>query len=291
MLSTARIEQTTAQIIRTTRQIHDNGLDAVDATLRVEQRIMVDAVESQVRLYKLETMMAKVLLETSFGQFVKEQTIQVIDSVRHSSVWILEPALRYLSQDPGHKTIESQYMSTQTFRLITLVQGVVNRSACPLDPKLWLPKLCLKLPVMPCACLSSEQVLRSVLGMLLQLQAPAMEMEFMDAAILGLSQKLWSVGMYSEAAAWELLVCDLLRRLLDEHNRWLVMPQLACSLEGLSSYYKTLGQPEDALRATGQALQVWGLLSNCASSPHVHVYPSLFFEDSLPLPDPLEAIQ
>ncbi|KAF7305751.1 hypothetical protein HMN09_00728700 [Mycena chlorophos] len=83
-LSTVRIEQTAAHIEQTTRQVQDNALDTLDATLRVEQRIMVDGVESQIKLYKLETMMAKVLLETSFGQCVLERTVQVFSSVQPS---------------------------------------------------------------------------------------------------------------------------------------------------------------------------------------------------------------
>nr|GAT55696.1 predicted protein [Mycena chlorophos] len=89
-----------------------------------------------------------------------------------------------------------------------------------------------------------------------------MEMEFMDTAIWGLSEKLKKVKMYSEAAAWELLICDLLRRLLDEHNRSVVMPRLAWALEGLSTNYSSLGQNEDALRVGKQAVEFWRLLHN-----------------------------
>ncbi|KAF7305761.1 Tetratricopeptide repeat family [Mycena chlorophos] len=241
--SAARVEQTTAQIVHTTKETQHAALDGIDATLRVEQRIIVDGVESQVKMRKLETMMAKVLLETSFGQSVMERTIRVISS------------------DQGHVTIESQYVSTQTLRLIPLVQRVVSGGAYPLDPTLWMPNLGL----LGTGPISIEHVLHSILGALLQLNAPAMEMDVMNDAVIRLGFKLRSVGMYSEAVAWELLVCDLLRRLLDEQNRSVVMPRLARALRRLSLSYKALGQTEDALRASGQAIEFWRLLSDGAS--------------------------
>nr|GAT44953.1 tetratricopeptide repeat family [Mycena chlorophos] len=241
--SAIRVEQTTAQMVRTTRETQHAALDGIDATLRVEQRIIIDGVESQVKMRKLETMMAKVLLETSFGQSVMERTIQVISS------------------DQGHVTIESQYVSTQTLRLIPLVQRVVSGGAYPLDPTLWMPNLGL----LGTGPISIEHVLHSILGALLQLNAPAMEMDVMNDAVIRLGFKLRSVGMYSEAVAWELLVCDLLRRLLDEQNRSVVMPRLARALRRLSLSYKALGQTEDALRTSGQAIELWRLLSDGAS--------------------------
>ena len=72
--STARIEQTTARI-------EDASVQAVNSTLRVEQTLIVNNVESQVKLRRLEGMMARVLLETQFGQNVLNQTMEIIASV------------------------------------------------------------------------------------------------------------------------------------------------------------------------------------------------------------------
>lgn len=69
-----RIEQTTARI-------EDTSLHAVNTALRVEQALIVHNVESQVKLRRLEGMMARMLLETQFGQNVMNQTIEIIASV------------------------------------------------------------------------------------------------------------------------------------------------------------------------------------------------------------------
>ncbi|KAJ7840431.1 hypothetical protein B0H13DRAFT_2416207 [Mycena leptocephala] len=58
--SAARIEQTTARI-------EDTSVQVAHTTLRVEQTLVVNNVENQVRLRRLEGMMARVLLETQFA--------------------------------------------------------------------------------------------------------------------------------------------------------------------------------------------------------------------------------
>jgi hypothetical protein len=72
--SAARIEQTTARI-------EDTSVQVAHTTLRVEQTLVVNNIENQVRLRRLEGMMARVLLETQFGQNVLNQTIEAISSV------------------------------------------------------------------------------------------------------------------------------------------------------------------------------------------------------------------
>ncbi|KAJ7141082.1 hypothetical protein C8R44DRAFT_240593 [Mycena epipterygia] len=67
-LSAARTEHTSVQIAHT--------------ALRLEQSLVVNNVENQVRLRRLEGMMAQLLLETQFGQHVVNQTIEIIASVR-----------------------------------------------------------------------------------------------------------------------------------------------------------------------------------------------------------------
>ncbi|KAJ7793641.1 hypothetical protein B0H13DRAFT_2513711 [Mycena leptocephala] len=69
--SAARIEKTTARI-------EDTSVQVAHTTLRVEQTLVVNNVENQVRLHRLEGMVARVLLETQFGQNVLNQTIETI---------------------------------------------------------------------------------------------------------------------------------------------------------------------------------------------------------------------
>lgn len=51
-------------------------------TLRVEQAVIVNNVENEVKLRRLEGMMARVLVETQFGKNVAQETANVIASVR-----------------------------------------------------------------------------------------------------------------------------------------------------------------------------------------------------------------
>ncbi|KAJ7815476.1 hypothetical protein B0H14DRAFT_2603367 [Mycena olivaceomarginata] len=84
-------------------------------TLRIEQTLMVNNVENQVKARRLEGMMAQVLLETQFGQNVMNRTVEII------------------SADPTHSSLESQYMSTQTMCLITSLEGLLINGKLVLD--------------------------------------------------------------------------------------------------------------------------------------------------------------
>ncbi|KAJ7933972.1 hypothetical protein B0H13DRAFT_2262796 [Mycena leptocephala] len=73
-------------------------------TLRVEQTLIVNSVENQVKLRRLEGMVARLLLETQFGENVMNQTIEAISS------------------DLSHDNLESRYLSVQTMRVIECIQ-------------------------------------------------------------------------------------------------------------------------------------------------------------------------
>ncbi|KAF7357867.1 Tetratricopeptide repeat family [Mycena venus] len=73
-------------------------------TVRVEQTLIVNNVENQVKLRRLEGMMARVLLETQFGQNVVNKTMEIIAS------------------EGTHQSLESQYISAQTRSLMDSLQ-------------------------------------------------------------------------------------------------------------------------------------------------------------------------
>ncbi|KAF7315957.1 Tetratricopeptide repeat family [Mycena indigotica] len=233
--STTRIEKNTAEIIQTTERTRNVALRGMDATLRVEQRFIVDTVESQVKLRKLETMMSRVLLETSFGQNVMEQTIQVILS------------------DPGHRTLEAQYLSTQTLRLIPLVQQIASGGVSVLDASLWMSQLGLK----KMEGASAEHVLHSILSAVVQITNPNMDMEIMNNCIVRLGTRLRSLGMATESIAWELFTCQILHRLANEQNSFVVMPRLARALRRLSLAYRDQMKYQEALKASEHSLELW----------------------------------
>ncbi|KAJ7291458.1 hypothetical protein C8J57DRAFT_1273045 [Mycena rebaudengoi] len=71
--SSARIEQTAARI-------EDTSHCAVNTTLRVEQSLLVNHVENQIKLKRLEGLMSQVLLEAQFGQGVTKRTMEKVKS-------------------------------------------------------------------------------------------------------------------------------------------------------------------------------------------------------------------
>ncbi|KAF8149225.1 hypothetical protein K438DRAFT_451347 [Mycena galopus ATCC 62051] len=74
VFAVARIEQRTARI-------EDTSLSTANTTLRLEQTLMVNQVENQVRWRQVEVLMARMLLETEFGENIMNQTIEIISSV------------------------------------------------------------------------------------------------------------------------------------------------------------------------------------------------------------------
>ncbi|KAJ6594597.1 hypothetical protein B0H19DRAFT_1056859 [Mycena capillaripes] len=128
------------------------SLQAVNMTLRIEQTLI-----------RLEGMMARVLLETQFGQNVLDQTIEIISS------------------DPGHKTLEFQFLSAQTMRLIDSLRQLLTGGNLTIDIS-WNPPIPLKLVFVQST--SPLHVLHRVLGILLKINdTTILAMSVMDTMV------------------------------------------------------------------------------------------------------------
>ncbi|KAJ7836314.1 hypothetical protein B0H13DRAFT_2423107 [Mycena leptocephala] len=165
--SAARIEQTTARI-------EDTSVQVAHTTLRVEQTLVVNNVENQVRLCWLEGMMARVLLETQFGQNVLNQTIEAISS------------------DLSHKKLESQYLSV-TMQLIEHIQKLSAGGNLVLKTLSWDS--------------TTKQILLEF-----NEGCTSIETDFMRGVMANLGVDLAALGMTSESMAWELLKIQIFRR-------------------------------------------------------------------------------
>ncbi|KAJ7140975.1 hypothetical protein C8R44DRAFT_866646 [Mycena epipterygia] len=207
--SAARIEKTAARIEGT-------SCHAVNTTLRVEQTLILNNVENQVRLRRLEGMMARVLLETQFGQNIMNETIETIAS------------------DTTHKSLEFQYLSTQALRFIDTLQHwqLITKNTFVVDTPLWDGT-----KVVFAKFKSSEHILYQILGALLKIKDFPTEISFTSIeGILNLGFQLDHLGMNREATAWELMVIQILRRLrMPAHAE--VIPHLALSSKRLSELY------------------------------------------------------
>ncbi|KAJ7141056.1 hypothetical protein C8R44DRAFT_240439 [Mycena epipterygia] len=227
--SAARIEMTAAHIEMTTARIEDH---AVNTTLRVEQTLISNNVENQVRLRRLEGMMARVLLETQFGQNIMNQTIEIIAS------------------DVTHKTLEFQYLSTQALRLIDRLQQLVVNHTLILDAPLW--DVPLRLPIYN----SPEHILYNILGLLLTTNGCPAEIEFSTIhSILGLANDLGHLQMKSEAIAWHLMTIQILRQLAGASHTDILL-QLAITLHNLACEYRSQLHRDLATQSSQQSVDL-----------------------------------
>ncbi|KAF7357910.1 Tetratricopeptide repeat family [Mycena venus] len=234
--SSARIEQTTARI-------EETAVQAVNSTLRVEQTLIVNNVESQVKLRHLEGMMAHLLLETQFGQNVLNQTMEIIAS------------------DATHKSLESQYLSAQTRSLMDSLQKCLTGGNLILQEPLSDPNEPLQLVLVQSTPLNT---LHQILGAVLKVnESPTVQIQLnsMEEVMVGLGIHLDNIGMKSEAIAWERLRIRILHSLAAGHHCVGILCEIASALGELSIGYLHLFQFQAALQASQQSLDLWHHIS------------------------------
>ncbi|KAF7362314.1 Tetratricopeptide repeat family [Mycena venus] len=238
--SAARIEQTTAQI-------KCASMRSVNTTLRVEQRLIVNNVENQVRLRRLEELMTRVLLETQFGQNVLNQTMEIIVS------------------DSAHRSEETQFLSAQTMRLIDSIQKLRASGNLNVNVSLWdRPR-----QLVFSGSTSTLHVLHKILGMVLVINdgRTGMQVEFPWDIMANLGVQLDALGMISEGIAWNILKIHILHSFAGQAYSIRTWAQIADSLTTLSIGYQHQLQFEPALRSSQQSLELWRHLSG--NSPDV----------------------
>ncbi|KAJ7782551.1 hypothetical protein DFH07DRAFT_949340 [Mycena maculata] len=231
----ACVEETTALTAETTARIEDMSLDTVNTTLRVEQTLIVNHVESRVQLRRLEGMMAQVLLETPFGQNVMDRTVEII------------------SYDQNHDSLESQYLSVQIMHLIESLQHLVAGGNFDLDLNILSDgKDMFIAPTTPL------HLLHQILGMILDIQNGTLRPWISPERhlIFNLGPHMCNLGLISEAIAWELLVIQILGHGAPSDCSGRFMAHLARSRRKLSQYYRRQLRHELALQASEQSLRI-----------------------------------
>ncbi|KAJ7142787.1 hypothetical protein C8R44DRAFT_924451 [Mycena epipterygia] len=216
--STARTEHTSRRVENT--------------SLRVEQALVVNHVENHVRLQRLETMMARILLETQFGQNILNQKIEIISS------------------DATHRTIEFQYLSIQTLHLVDALQDRLLRGSIDLPWDTVPLTLGLELP-------SPAHILHRILGTVLALRTSPTEIhaETIMSILDDVGPTLESLHMNSEALAWGLLTIQILRQ--SNRDRCVgVFPRLSHSLRQVSDQYDYQLRHDLALESSQKAVNL-----------------------------------
>ncbi|KAJ7803781.1 hypothetical protein B0H14DRAFT_3776768 [Mycena olivaceomarginata] len=233
--SAARIEHTSAQVANT--------------SLRVEQTLIgsVNNLEIQVKLRRLEGMMARMLLETQFGQNVLNRTVDIITS------------------DPGHESLEFQYLSVQTKRLIDSFQQLLAGGNLVLHAPLWDASEPIQLVFLES---TSLHVLHQILGAIVEInqRASVLPMDSMIDTVLDLGVHLGNIGLTSESIAWEHFNICLLHYLADRgYYATGALPHIAHALQELSLGYQQQLQYQCAVEASQQSLDLWHHLTQSVS--------------------------
>ncbi|KAJ6526941.1 hypothetical protein DFH09DRAFT_1414639 [Mycena vulgaris] len=228
--------------------------------LRVEQAILVNDVENRVKLQRLEGMIARLLLDTQFGTQVVHQTAEIISSVRRAIVLLSNNKLN-LRKDPTHETLESQYLSVQTMRLVDFLAKLTASNNLSCEIPLWDPAAPMEIMFLPPKL--SVHVLHTILGMVIQIQDTHAQFPAEDIAddLLNLGSHLAMLGMSAEATASDGLTVQFLRCLASGHNSIGAIPRLAFSLYKLSKRYQYQLRYRLALQASQQSLGLCRLLS------------------------------
>ncbi|KAJ7249338.1 hypothetical protein C8J57DRAFT_1139377, partial [Mycena rebaudengoi] len=222
--SAARIEHASARIENT--------------SVRVEQRLIVNSVEQQAKLQRLEGMMARVLVHTQFGQNVLNQTMEIIAS------------------DPGHQTLESQYLSVQVMRLLDSLDKYTASHYFHAEIPCWDPaKPFLTVSERPT---SKSCVLHKILGVVLQIDQSPAHLSPRDAAnmLLKLGDMLSSLDMQSEAMASDTFSVKLFRYLASRENCVGALPRLAAALFTLSYRYRYDLRHDLAVHTSQQSVEL-----------------------------------
>ncbi|KAJ7213026.1 hypothetical protein GGX14DRAFT_619887 [Mycena pura] len=136
VFSAARVEQTTGRIESVSQDISNT-------TLRVEQMLIMNNVESQVKARRLEGLMTGMLLNTSFGRDVTDRTIKIISSVSYSftfknTIWkdlgklqnSLSDAEEIVAACQKDTTTTAEEDDTEQCRLASLTHALTTLSNC-----------------------------------------------------------------------------------------------------------------------------------------------------------------
>ncbi|KAJ7282551.1 hypothetical protein C8J57DRAFT_46761 [Mycena rebaudengoi] len=222
-LSVTRIEQASARI--------------EDTSVRVEQRLIINNVEHQVKLERLQSMMTRMLVQSQFGHDVVSRTMEIVTS------------------DPNHRSIESQFLSLQTMRFINAFEKYTTTHYFRSQTASWDP---VKEPLLIgfLRPKSNLHILQKILQAMLQIKdhPTNLSMKGVTEILLTLGGQLVSLGMESEATASDVLAVQVFRHLASGENFVGCVPRLAFALQHLSHRYQYQLRHESAVQASEQSV-------------------------------------
>ncbi|KAJ6555048.1 hypothetical protein DFH09DRAFT_1166194 [Mycena vulgaris] len=226
--SAAQIEDSTARIEDTAGRIEDIASQAANTSLRIEQTMLVNELENQVRLQRLQGMIPGVLLNTGFGQDFMHRTIEVI------------------SCDETHSSLEAQYLAVQVTHLIDCVRRLLAGNKFVFNAPAWnhtrRTALILRPPV------SQRHSVKKIVNLLEDIDDRSTKIPTECVTSLDLGGDLAALGFERQAIAWEETMIQILHQ-APENLRAAVRPQLASSFGKISRRYRSQAQTEQAFWA------------------------------------------
>ncbi|KAK7006038.1 Tetratricopeptide repeat family, partial [Favolaschia claudopus] len=210
------------------------------STLRIEQRLVADGIESQATARRLEGMMTQLLLESDFGRHKLERTVEIISS------------------DPTFQSLESQYMSAQLTSLITSVQILLASGSLffelPSEQILDRPVL-----VDP-TILTPSHALIEILQLTVKIDGMAnltVPLWWLRNVFTSLRIQLSQIGMHSEAVVWSRLQITCLRYASTTDYGMRALPEIASALCDASFIHSHQYDLASAVEFSQQSVDLW----------------------------------
>ncbi|KAK7006020.1 Tetratricopeptide repeat family [Favolaschia claudopus] len=228
--SAARTEHVTVEIAHT--------------TLRIEQRLIVDNVENQVKTRQLEGLMARFMLESEFGQHKLRETAENI------------------SADSCFQSLESQYMSAQLRSLINSVKPLLVCGDLSLVESWESDTLSYKLSD------SSQSTPSHALSQILQIVVAlhsrdhASLLDLLMTAINDLAVCFSFAGMHSEVIVWAHFEIDLHRYMAKRGCNIGTLPRIADALSDISRAHYQQFDFDVAVEFSQQSSALWVEISH-----------------------------
>ncbi|KAK6972131.1 Tetratricopeptide repeat family [Favolaschia claudopus] len=215
------------------------AIDIAHTTLRIEQRLVVDNVENQVKAHRLEWLMARFMLESEFGQHKLRETAENI------------------SADSSFQSLEYQYMSAQLSSLIKSGKPLLSCEDLSLCESWESDTLAIDL-IDP-----SQGTLSHALSHILQIVVAlhsrdhASLLDLLMTAIDRLPACFNFAEMDSEAIVWGHFGIDVLRYMTKRGCNIGTLPRIAHALDNISQAHRHQFEPDAAIEFSHQSLALW----------------------------------
>ncbi|KAK7006021.1 Tetratricopeptide repeat family [Favolaschia claudopus] len=220
------------------------ALEVANIALRIEQRLILDNLESRVNARRLEGLMAPFMLESEFGQRKLRETAERI------------------SVDSSFQSLEYQYMSAQLHSLINSVKPLLVCGDLSLVES-WEYDTLSFVFVEPSQATPSH-ALSHILQIVVALHSRdhASLLDLLMTAINHLPVCFSTAGMHSEVIVWAHFEIDLHRYMAKRGYNIGFLPRIADALGDISRAHHHQFELDVAVEFSQQSLALWAEISH-----------------------------